>query len=605
MGRVVLHALLVGLVVGFVSCAFYTLLSISERVLLEGIAGYEPLRPAGEQAFEIPIPRRPFSLLSLALLPALGGLGAGVVAYRLARETSGGGGDAYIRAFHHHAGTMRKRVALVKIIATCLTLGSGGSGGREGPTMQVGASIGALVGRFIKVSVRERRLLAVSGTAAALSAIFGTPLGAALFATEVLYRDDFEADALIPAILASVTSHSVFVMILPGSATLFAHASAYPFEPKYLPLYAVLAVVISVFARVFVAALRVGKRAFGRLPVPVWLRPGIGGAGLGLVAVVWISVVNPHVHLAGHGIGILGSGYGAAQGAITGGEWIPGGSAGVALLFALALMKVLATSLTLGSGGSAGDFGPSLAIGGLVGGAFGRAAQLVVSPDIDPGAFALVGMGTFYGGIAHTPVSALVMVCEMAGTYDLLPSLMLSSGLAFILLRNVDLYANQPRSRFESPAHAGEESLDVLRRLKVGSFYRAGDVRVLAATASLRAIVDTVMDAPSWQDSFPVLDAEGKVCGIVAGDVLRSVSRDDTESALIIAADVMVSTVQVSPDDDLHTALVRLLESGLRELPVVDEERVAGVLDESQITRAYHDYLDELGRGSEAPESRP
>src|SRR5262249_21212529 len=154
--------------------------------------------------------------------------------------------------------------------------------------------------------------------------------------------------------------------------------------------------------------------------------PGMGGAGLGLVAAAWIALINPHLNLTSRGIGLLGSGYGSAQGAITNGSWIPVGWHGVGLLAVLALTKIVASSLTLGSGGSAGDFGPSLAIGGLVGGAFGRAAQLLVSPSIDPGAFALVGMGTFYGGIAHTPVSALVMVCELAGTYDLLPSLMLS-----------------------------------------------------------------------------------------------------------------------------------------------------------------------------------
>jgi CIC family chloride channel protein len=599
-GRLVLHALLVGAAVGLVASGFYALLAIAERALLEGLAGYVPLRPAGEQAFEIPIPRRPFSIVAIALIPAFGGLAAGFVSYRLARETSGGGGEAYIRAFHQKAGVMRKRVAFVKIVATCLTLGSGGSGGREGPSMQVGASAGALVGRFINVSLRERRLLAVCGTAAALSAIFGTPLGAALFATEVLYRDDFEADALVPAILSSVTSHAVFVILLPSSATLFAHAAGYPFEPKYLPLYAVLAVVVSGFARLFVFVLEGAKRLFARLPGPVWIRPAIGGAVLGILAAGWIALVNPRLNLAGHGIGILGSGYGAAQGAITGGAWIPAGWAAVALLFALAALKIVATSMTLGSGGSAGDFGPSLAIGGLVGGAFGRAAQLLVSPSIDPGAFALVGMGTFYGGIAHTPVSALVMVCEMAGTYDLLPALMLCSGLAFVLLRSVNLYTRQPRSRFESPAHAGEESLDMLRRLRVREVYRRGIVMTLQPTTPLGAIVTTVMEAPTWQDSFPVLDEGGKLVGLVSGDVLRSVGTAQSEDLLIIAADVMVEPVQVGPEDDLHTALVRILDSELRELPVIEGDRVVGVLDESQITRAYHDYLNELGGARES-----
>ncbi len=592
-----MHALAVGLAVGAGACLFYLLLSVAERVLLEGLAGYQPLRSAGEHAMDFPMPHRAFSPWVLAVLPALGGLAAGLVAHRLAHETSGGGGDAYIDAFHRRGGIMRKRVALVKIIATSFTLGSGGSGGREGPTMQVGAAIGALVGRVIDVSARERRILAVSGTAAGLSAIFGTPLGAALFATEVLYRDDFESEALIPAILASVTAHSVFVGVFPG-ATLFAHAPGYPFQPSHLPLYAALAVVVSAVARVFVWCLKTAKRLFNRLAVPAWVRPGIGGAMLGITATGWILLVNPHLELAGRGIGILGSGYGAAQGAITGGTWIPGGWSGVGLLMLLVAMKIVATSFTLGSGGSAGDFGPSLAIGGLVGGAFGRAAQLVVSPEIDPGAFALVGMGTFYGGIAHTPVSSLVMVCEMAGTYDLLPSLMLSSGLAFVLLRRVSLYSSQPRSRFESPAHAGEESLDVLKRLRVDHVFRRAKVVTLPANAALASVVDAVLAAPEWQDSFPVVDADGVLRGVVAGDVLRSAMKEETPLALVIAADVMLPAAQVTPLDDLHTALERFLESGLRELPVVEGDAIVGVLDEGHITRAYHDYLGRLGEGT-------
>lgn len=608
-GKVVMHALAVGLAVGAGACLFYMLLAIAERALLEGLGGYEPLRSAGEHAMDFPMPRRAFSPWMVALLPALGGLASGFVAHRLAHETSGGGGDAYIDAFHRRGGSMRKRVALVKIIATSFTLGSGGSGGREGPTMQVGAAIGALVGRVIDVSARERRILAVSGTAAGLSAIFGTPLGAALFATEVLYRDDFESDALVPAILASVTAHSVFVGVFP-EATLFAHASRYPFQPVHLPLYAALAVVLAAVARVFVWALKTSKRLFAGLRVAPWIRPGIGGAMLGVTATAWILLVNPHLDLAGRGIGILGSGYGAAQGAITGGAWIPSGWAGVGLLMVLVATKILATSFTLGSGGSAGDFGPSLAIGGLVGGAFGRAAQILVSPEIDPGAFALVGMGTFYGGIAHTPVSSLVMVCEMAGTYDLLPSLMLSSGLAFVLLRRVSLYSKQPRSRFESPAHAGEESLDVLKRLRVETVFRRADVMTLQANAALASVVDTVLAAPEWQGSFPVVDEKGVLRGIVSGGVLRSAMKEETPLTLVIAADVMVAAAHVTPADDLHTALERFLESGLHELPVVEEGTIVGVLDEAHITRAYHDYLHRLGadelfeRLSAVPSSR-
>jgi CIC family chloride channel protein len=203
-------------------------------------------------------------------------------------------------------------------------------------------------------------------------------------------------------------------------------------------------------------------------------------------------------------------------------------------------------------------------------------------------------MGTFYGGIAHTPVSSLVMVCEMAGTYDLLPSLMLSSGLAFVLLRRVSLYSKQPRSRFESPAHAGEESLDVLKRLRVREVFRRDEVVTLRAKAALSHVIEAVLSAPEWQDSFPVLDDAGALRGIVSGDLLRAAMKDETPGALIIAADVMLPVVQVSPDDDLHRALEQFLAAGLRELPVMENGKVVGLLDESQITRAYHEYLVRL-----------
>lgn len=600
-GRTALHAMLVGAVVGVVACGFFALLQLADHALLEGVAGYRQLRPSGEHGFDLGLARAHLVLPILLVLPALGGLVAGLLAHRVAHETAGGGGDAYIDGFHRRGGLVRKRVAWVKMLATAFTLGTGGSAGREGPTMQVGAAIASLVSRTFDVSPRERRILMVAGTAAGLSAMFGTPLGAAIFATEVLYRDDFESDALVPAVLASVTSFSIFVTVFPGHGELFAHAPRYPFAPVQIPLFVMLAVVVALAARLFVVSLGYARRAFARSRLPVWARPALGGLGVGIVAATWIAIVNPRLGLTDRGIGILGTGYGAAQGAIHGGAWIPGGWYGVLLLGTLALVKVGATSLTLGSGGSGGDFGPSLAIGALVGGAFGRAAQILISPSIDPGAFALVGMGTFFGGIAHVPLSSLVMVCELAGNYDLLAPLMLAEGLAFLLLRRVSLYGSQPASRFESPMHAAGGSLDVLKRVQVRTVCRTDVIATLSPSSSADAIWRTVSEAPDWQDTFPVLDARGEVVGLVSGDVLRQMGAD-APAALVVAADLMVAPVSVRAEDDLHVAVERLLESGLREVPVLDEQgRIVGLLDEAQVTRAYHEYLERL-QGTPLPD---
>ena len=266
LGRTLLHTATVGLAAGLVGAAFFAALEYAQSFFLEHLAGYTPLRAHGERIFgegSGPSVLRPVVVL---LLPMAGALLAGIVC-QLAPETKGGGGDATIHAFHHQGGVVRRRVIWVKAIASILTLGSGGSGGREGPTMQMGGAIGSAIGRALKVSPRERRILMVAGVAAGMAAVFRTPLGAALLAAEILYRDDFEAEALIPAIMASVIAYSVVISIF-GESTLFARAPRYLFIPKHLPLYALLAIMIAAVASIFLAALRGVQRLSARSPLP-------------------------------------------------------------------------------------------------------------------------------------------------------------------------------------------------------------------------------------------------------------------------------------------------------------------------------------------------
>ena len=356
-------------------------------------------------------------------------------------EARGGGGDAMIDAFHHADGFLAPRLLWVKALASIATLGSGGAGGREGPTMFIGGALGVWVGDLLRVGARERRLLLVAGVAAGISAVFRTPLGAALLAVEVLYRDDFESDALVPVGPRERRLVLGRHLHLRREHAVRRTLPRFPFVPAHLPLYALLALAAS---RCWPRAVR--RQCCARVQqlhraaagARVGCGPRIGGLALGV-----FCDAGHHVRRASasasraRGSGILGGGYGAAQVAISGATWLPAGWRGVELLLLLLRSpRSSPASLTIGSGGSAGDFAPSLAIGGLFGGAFGRAAQLLLhDPRIDPGAFALVGMGAFYGGIAHVPLSALVLVCEMAGSYDLLVPLMLAEGIAFVALR--------------------------------------------------------------------------------------------------------------------------------------------------------------------------
>lgn len=592
LGRLLLHAAAVGAAVGLVGVLFVQALDLTAHLVLERLAGYIPLHAAGEGLGSVP-GRTPFRPWLLVIVPGVGALLAGL-ASTLAPETRGGGSDAIIDAFHNRGGAVRPRVPFVKVLASVLTLGSGGSGGREGPTMQIGGSIGSLVGRALGVSTRERRILLVAGAAAGMAAVFRTPLGAALLAVEVLHSNDFESDALVPSVLASVVSYSIVIATFGalGDAshgeTLFAHAPKYPFVPGHLWLYALLAVVVCVAAFVFVSALEAVKRAAARVPIPAWLKPAIGGLLLGALVTPVIWSLGQRMG-EGQGLGLLGGGYGAAQVAITGAPWFPEGWRGVEVLVVLGLLKVLATSLTVGSGGSAGDFGPSMVLGGIFGGAFGRAAQLLLhDPRIDPGAFALVGMGTFYGGLAHVPIGSLVMTCELAGSYDLLVPLMLAEGIAFVALRNVSLYHAQVPTKRDSPAHKDDLIVDLLRRIRVGSVLVSDrEIVSFRRTTPAREVLRGIAGS-DWQDAFPVLDDAGKLVGVVTTEILRTAAVEPEAVELAIAADIMAAPVALSRDDDLHHALEVMLAQGMRELLVVAPEgHVLGVVDEAEITAAY------------------
>jgi CIC family chloride channel protein len=579
-GRTLFHAALVGLGAGVLGCLFFAGAELLQNLLLEQLAGYEPLRAHGERVWGAAAAAS-INWWLLALIPACGAL-VGSVITKFGPECRGGGGDATIEAFHEHGGAMRRRVLWVKPLASIATLGSGGSGGREGPTMQIGAALGSTVGRYLRVTARERRVLMVAGIAAGISAVFRAPLGAALIAIEMLYRDDFESEALIPSVLASVIAYSVSISVF-GQSTLFGHLPPYSFKPEHIPLYIGLAVVISAAASSFVGMLRLSQRLSDRLPLPLWMRPGVGGLLLGILVVALLYFYGPIVGRGNHGLGIIGGGYGASQVAITGADWLPLGWRGVEILVVLAGVKIIASSMTIGTGGSAGDFAPALAIGALFGGAFGLAAQIALDdPSIQPGAFALVGMGTFYGGVANTPLAALVLVCEMAGSYELLVPLMLTEGIAFIALRRVSLYPAQKNTLRDSPVHRREaDPLHGLRCAEVVRLERMivripADMRIHDLTQQIETSAD--------QDVFPVVDGAGALCGLIAAESLRVVASHPELHDVGVAADMMIPPISVTLDSELRAAVQLMVANDLRSIPVLgDGGAIVAMLDEHDV----------------------
>ncbi|HSM92583.1 MAG TPA: chloride channel protein [Anaeromyxobacteraceae bacterium] len=576
LGRAIVLAAIVGLLGGLVGAAFVGAVDRLQGFLLGHLGGASMLRAAGEAA---DVREEPLRLWLLALLPALGGLVSGLLS-RVAPEVAGGGGDGAIEAFHR-GGILAPRVLPLKWLASVAALATGGAGGREGPAMHMGSAVGGLVGTLLPATPRERRTFLVAGVAAAMSAVFRTPLGAALLATEIVYRDDFEAESLVQAVIASVVAFATSEALL-GQRALFGRLEAHPFHAAHLPLYAGLALAAGLAGLLLVRALETVRRLAASSHLPVWLRPAIGGLLLGGALVGLHHSPLPGLLGVSAASAVLGGGYGVAQLAVTPTQLAGWTAAGV--LLTLALFRVAATALTVGTGASAGDFAPSLVIGGLVGGAYGFATQaLLHDPTIAPGSFALVGMATLYAGVAHVPISAVVLVSELAGSYDLLVPLMLAACGAHVALRGVRLYSAQTTAR--GAAHP-RDSAEV-----AGSAPRVRDVMAFHGYTTftpadpLSAVLTAIADGDG-QVVFPVADASGRLLGIVDSSVLLEAESLSGLRAAIVT-DLAAPPSFVTPDALLRDAVAEARHLGLPQLPVCAAGRIIGMFSVEGAVRLH------------------
>jgi len=434
--RILLLSVLVGIVAGGGAILFNWLLDLSKDVFLGGIAHYVPpgLPKEGGSLTEH---WGPYSKVLLPFATAIGGLLAGWLVFTFAPEAEGHGTDAVLKAYHHAGGRIRARVPVIKTIASSITIGSGGSGGREGPIAQIGAGFGSILSHLLKLDDSERRILVMAGAAGGIGAIFHAPLGGALFATEVLYgKLEYETDVLVPSILSAVTAYSIVGYVY-GFGSLFITPEDYFTKPELLPLYLILSLISAAGAWLFIKMFYSSANWFKSLPYPQILKPGMAGFVVGL-----LGLLVPQV---------LDGGYGWLQ-------MIFMNKFTMGMLLLIAFAKMLATSLSIGSGGSGGVFGPSVIIGAALGGAAGQAFQAAFPGlGIDPVHFALVGMAAFFSAAAKAPLSSIVMVTEMTGSYGLLVPLMLTSFISYLSLRpDETLYRSQVPERIDSPVHAHE-----------------------------------------------------------------------------------------------------------------------------------------------------
>ena len=566
--RLFVDAFLLG-IIGVISAQIFTfLVDHAHHFFMEELVHYQP-----------GLPQEAYQYWLIPVVTTVGGFLSGLLVYVFAPEAEGHGTDAAVKAFHYTGGEIRPRVPIVKMLASAVTIGSGGSAGREGPVVQISAGISSLYATLAKRSVPERRLLLLVGMSAGLGAVFRSPIGAAMFSVGILYSEvDIEAHAVLFSLLASVTAY-VLNGVLVSWEPLFRFPSevAITSLSEYL-FFASLGICAGLIATLLPPIFYYTRDFFKELPLPNIFKPALGGLLVGLMALLLPQV--------------LGGGYYWIQAAID-------GKLDLGLMLILIFAKMIALALTVGSGGSGGVFAPSLFVGAMLGGSLAHLFQQPPSP------YVVIGMAAVFGAAARVPLATLFMVIEMTGAFNLLGATALSVTLSYVMHRFLSggfkyqsLYEGQVPTKFQSPAHRGEFFHDILMGVKVKDIFNphAKEWKVIPETMSFEDFVSFFHQTE--QHYFPVVDKDGKLVGIFSINDVRPFLTDQNLWKLLVIKDIArKDIITTTPSEDIHSALQKFTIRNIDQLPVVDDEdhqKFLGMLSRREVINYYNQRLQEL-----------
>jgi CIC family chloride channel protein len=484
--------------------------------------------------------------------PAVGGLLAGPLVYFLAREAKGHGIPEVMDSVANRGGRIRKRVMLVKTLASAITIGSGGSAGREGPIVQIGAGIGSSVGQVLGFEGQRLVVVLGCGAAAGMAATFNAPIAGVLFAMEIIIGTA-SISVFSPLVVASVMGTMIARFMLvdePAFVDVPGYSLVNPLVE--LPLYVILGGAAGMVALMFTHLTTLIEDFWTRVPLPGWVRPAIGGAIVGATALIF-----PHV---------LGAGYETISELLRG-EGV------IWMVAALVVVKTVATGMTLGSGGSGGVFAPSLFVGACLGGAFGMALELVLpGQTAGPGAYALVGMGAVVAGTTHAPLTAILVLFEMTGNYTIILPLMITCIISTVLASRISRSSVYTIKLLRRGVRLrGSSEADLMRSTRVRRILRPFPESMPPDTPISEVTRKALNGSMAHQY---VVDGEGRPVGVITLRSLKSIFGErDLDDALLVAADVMKSPVaSVSLDDTLDIAMAHISRLDTEMLPVVDAD---------------------------------
>jgi CIC family chloride channel protein len=500
------------------------------------------------------------------LAPTVGGLIVGLIVWRFAREAKGHGVPEVMEAVALRGGRIRPRVVIAKMLASGVSIGSGGSVGREGPIVQIGSALGSTIGQWLKADERRLRTLVGCGAAAGIAATFNAPVAGALFAVEVILGD-FAVAQFSPIVISSVAGTVVSHRFL-GDFPAFEVPVYRLVDANELFAYAALGILAGIVALGFIRTLYGTEDFFDRLKISTPVKAMIGGTVIGVIG-IWV----PH---------IFGVGYEAINDALNGNiVW--------QFMLLLVVAKIVAVSVTIGSGGSGGVFAPSLFIGAMLGGAAGTVVHTIwPQSTAAPGAYALVGMGAVVAAGTHAPITAILIIFELTGSYTIILPLMISCIIATLLatrMQKASIYTLKLLRRGVDIQRG--KAVNVLQHVHVREVMRP-DVVTVSPEDGLVSLISRFIDHPG--NALFVTDEESALEGIITVDQIRPLMKDPAAMAqLIIAQDVMVEGdfPQVQPGDPLADVM-RYMETYRGEVPVQENGRIVGVIWPEDVIGRYH-----------------
>jgi len=506
------------------------------------------------------------------LVPAGGGLIVGPLIYFFAKEAKGHGVPEVMQSLIMRGGVIRPRVAIVKAIASAITIGTGGSVGREGPIVQIGSSIGSTIGQFFRVSNVRMKTFVGCGAAAGIAAAFNAPVAGAFFALEILLQNFAFSQfypIVISSVMATVISHSI-----DGDFAAFIVPAYQLKNPIELLFYFLLAVICALVGHMFIKILYFSEDFFDdSFKFPEYLKPMIGGALIGAMAIFFPEV--------------MGIGYESITSALKGDQAI------WKVAFMLVFIKIIATSVTLGSGGSGGIFAPSLFLGAMTGVFFGGMIHSIF-PSItsSSGAYALVAMGGLISATTYAPITAIIIVFELTKDYNIILPLMITCIMSTIIslkLSRESIYTLKLLKRNIFIKDGTEQN--VMKSIVVNDVYTK-TFETIKSSDQFDEVVNKIISG--HDPYFPVLDDKKKLCGVISlHDIKEHLYDKDIFRNLLIADDIANKNIKVAYlDEDCHEVLEKLSQQNLQGLPVVDKRKIDHI--KGMIWRK--DILDEYNR---------